>query len=119
MTEAKKNGKRTLVDEGTELKGSLTSTCPVLVHGRIEGEIRAPELTVSQSGSVHGRARVDELTAEGELSGDFDAGVVVLSGTVKDKTVIRAKSLSVKLATESGKLQVTFGECDMEVGDPP
>lgn len=118
MTEAK-DAKRTLVEEGTELKGSLTSTCPVLVRGKIEGEIKAPALTVSPSGAVHGRARVDELSAEGELSGEFDAGVVELSGSVKDKTVIRARTLSVKLAAESGKLSVTFGECDLEVGDPP
>lgn len=117
MTEAK-DAKRTLVEEGTELKGSLTSSCPVLVRGKIEGEIKAPALTVSTSGAVHGRARVDELNAEGELSGEFDAGVVELSGNVKDKTVIRAKTLSVKLAAESGKLSVTFGECDLEVGDP-
>lgn len=117
MTEAK-DVKRTLVEEGTELKGSLTSSCPVLVRGKIEGEIKSPALTVSPSGAVHGRARVDELTAEGELSGEFDAGVVELSGNVRDKTVIRAKTLSVKLAAESGKLSVTFGECDLEVGDP-
>jgi len=118
MTEAK-DAKRTLVEEGTELKGSLTSTCPVLVRGKIEGEIKAPALTVSPSGAVHGRAKVGELEAEGELSGDFDADVVSLSGSVKDKTVIRAKTLSVKLASETGKLQVMFGECELEVGDPP
>ena len=42
-----------------------------------------------------------------------------LSGTVKDKTVIKAKTLSVKLAAEQGKLQVMFGECELEVGEPP
>jgi cytoskeletal protein CcmA (bactofilin family) len=119
MTEAKDTAKRTLVEEGTELKGSLTSTCPVLVRGKIEGEIKAPSLTVSPEGSVHGRARVESLTAEGELSGEFDAGTVELSGTVKDKTVIKARTLSVKLAAEQGKLQVMFGECELEVGDPP
>jgi cytoskeletal protein CcmA (bactofilin family) len=118
MTDAK-DGKRTLVEEGTELKGSLTSTCPVLVRGRIEGEIKAPSLTVSPSGAVHGKAALGELHAEGELSGEFDADVVRLSGTVKDRTVIRAKSLEVKLASETGKLQVVFGECELAVGDPP
>src|SRR5690242_17861746 len=118
MTDAK-DGKRTLVEEGTELKGSLTSTCPVLVKGRIEGEIKAPSLTVSPSGAVHGKAALGELHAEGELSGDFDADVVRLSGTVKDRTVIRAKSLEVKLASETGKLQVVFGECELAVGEPP
>jgi cytoskeletal protein CcmA (bactofilin family) len=119
MTEAKDTAKRTLVEEGTELKGSLISTCPVLVRGKIEGEIKAPTLTVSPEGKVSGRARVESLTAEGELSGEFDATTVELSGTVKDKTVIKAKTLSVKLAAEQGKLQVMFGECELEVGEPP
>ena len=116
---SEKEAKRTLVEEGTELKGSLTSTCAVLVRGRIDGEITAPALTVSPSGAVHGRAKVGELSAEGELAGEFDADTVALSGSVKDKTVIKAKTLSVKLASESGKLSVMFGECDLEVGNPP
>lgn len=111
--------KRTLVEEGTELKGSLTSSCPVLVRGRIDGEIKAPALVVDASGAVHGNAKVGELAGEGELSGDFEADKVVLSGTVKDKTVIRAKTLEVKLASTNGKLQVTFGECELSVGDEP
>ena len=119
MTESKQTEKRTLVEEGTELKGSLTSTCPVLVRGRIEGEVTAPALTVSPSGAVSGRAKVGELVAEGELSGEFDADVVQLSGKVQDRTVIRAKTLSVQLSAESGKLQVVFGECELAVGDPP
>jgi cytoskeletal protein CcmA (bactofilin family) len=118
MTEAKQTDKRTLVEEGTELKGSLTSTCPVLVRGKVEGEVQAPALTVSPSGAVSGKARVGELQAEGQLSGEFDAEIVQLSGRVQDRTVIRAKTLSVQLASES-KLQVVFGECELAVGDPP
>jgi hypothetical protein len=38
---------------------------------------------------------------------------------VRDKTVIRAKSLEVKLAAANGKLQVVFGECVLDVGDAP
>src|SRR5580658_10181426 len=119
MTEAKQSEKRTLVEEGTELKGSLTSTCPVLVRGRVEGEVKAPALTVSPSGAVHGKATVGELQAEGELSGEFDADMVKLSGKVQDRTIIRSKTLSVQLAAESGKLQVVFGACELAVGDPP
>jgi cytoskeletal protein CcmA (bactofilin family) len=118
MTE-KQSDKRTLVEEGTELKGSLTSTCPVLVRGKIEGDVTAPALTVSPSGTVSGKAKVGELQAEGQISGEFDADVVQLSGKVHDRTVIRAKTLSVQLASETGKLQVVFGECELAVGDPP
>ncbi len=118
-TGAKQTDKRTLVEEGTELKGSLTSTCPVLVRGKIEGDVAAPALTVSPSGAVSGKAKVGELQAEGQISGEFDADVVQLSGKVSDRTVIRAKTLSVQLASTNGKLQVVFGECELAVGDPP
>ena len=115
-----KNGatgsKKTLVEEGTEFKGALSSNCPIEVKGRIEGEVTAPALAVSESGAVHGRIKVGELNSEGELAGELDADVVQLSGTIKDNTTIRAKSLEVKLTAKSGKMQVIFGECELEVG---
>jgi cytoskeletal protein CcmA (bactofilin family) len=108
--------KKTLVEEGTQFKGALSSNCPIEVKGRIEGEVTAPALSVSETGAVHGRIKVGELTSQGELAGELDADVVQLSGTIKDSTIIRAKSLEVKLTAANGKLQVTFGECQLEVG---
>ena len=108
--------KKTLVEEGTQFKGSLSSDCPIEVKGRVEGDLTAPALFVSASGAVHGHVKVGEMRSEGELAGEFDADVVQLSGKVKDNTVIRAKSLEVKLAPPSGKMQVIFGECELEVG---
>ena len=35
-------GKRTLVEEGTQFKGTLSSSCPIVVKGRIDGDISAP-----------------------------------------------------------------------------
>jgi cytoskeletal protein CcmA (bactofilin family) len=113
------HGRKTLVEEGTQFKGSLASNCPIEVRGHIEGDVSAPALSVSATGSVHGRVKVGEIRSEGELAGEFDADVVQLSGTVKDNTVIRAKSLEVKLAPASGKMQVIFGECELEVGSEP
>ena len=111
--------KRTLVEEGTHFSGSMTSTCPVLVRGAVEGELAAPALTVSPSGAVRGKAKVTDLKSQGELAGEFDADSVQLSGTVKDKTVIRAKTLEVSLAAPNGKLEVVFGECQLDVGEAP
>jgi cytoskeletal protein CcmA (bactofilin family) len=110
------NGRKTLVEEGTQFKGSLSSDCPIEVKGRIEGDLTAPALAVSTSGAVHGKVKVGEMKSQGELAGEFDADVVQLSGSVKDNTVIRAKSLEVKLAPVNGKMQVIFGECELEVG---
>jgi cytoskeletal protein CcmA (bactofilin family) len=111
--------KHTVIEEGSEFKGSLTSSCPIDVRGRIEGEIATPALTVSKSGSVHGRAKVGSVRSEGELSGEFDAETIELAGSVRDNTVIRARALEVKLAADRGKLQVIFGECELSVGDEP
>jgi cytoskeletal protein CcmA (bactofilin family) len=109
----------TVVEEGSELKGTLTSSCPIEVRGRVEGEIETPSLTVGASGAVHGRVKVGRVRSEGELSGEFDADSVELAGVVRDNTVIRARTLDVKLASSKGKLQVIFGECELSVGDEP
>jgi cytoskeletal protein CcmA (bactofilin family) len=111
--------KRTLVEEGTTFKGSLSSTCPIFVKGGVEGDIQAPSLTVAASGTVSGKVKAGELKSEGAIAGDFDVEKVQLSGSVKDNTVIRAKSLEVKLTTTSSKMQVVFGECELEVGEQP
>jgi hypothetical protein len=90
-----------------------------VVKGRIDGDISAPSLQVSATGSVHGKVKVGSIESQGELSGEFDADVVQLSGVVKDKTVVRAKSLEVKLTPATGKMQVVFGECVLDVGEMP
>ena len=112
--------KKTLVEEGTEFKGSLTSKCPVEVRGRIDGDLNAPSLHVSNSGAVSGKVYVGQLVSQGEIAGEFDADSIQLSGTVKDNTVIRAKTLEVRLSPPSGnKMQVIFGEVALDVGDAP
>ena len=111
--------KRTLVEEGTTFKGVLTSTCPIFVRGGVEGDIQAPSLTVATSGVVSGKVKAGELKSEGSLAGEFDVDKVTLSGAVKDNTVIRAKSLEVKLSAPSAKMQVVFGDVELEVGDAP
>jgi cytoskeletal protein CcmA (bactofilin family) len=121
MAEAK-NGRpaaerQTLIEEGTEFKGTLSSNCPIVIKGRLEGQVSGPSLHVSASGSISGTVEVGTIDSEGELAGQYTAQVVRLSGRVKDKTVIRAQSLEIKLAGAKGALEVTFGECDLEVGD--
>ena len=118
-TQSATQERRTLVEEGTTFKGSLSSTCPILVKGSIQGDLEAPSLTVASTGSVSGKVKAGELKSEGEISGEFDVDRVVLSGAVKDNTVIRAKALEVKLAVTGSKMQVVFGEVQLDVGDQP
>jgi cytoskeletal protein CcmA (bactofilin family) len=112
--------KQTTVEEGTQFKGTLQSNCQVMVRGKVEGDLSAPSLVVSSSGAVVGNVKAEQIRSEGVLAGHVDADEVYLSGSVRSDTVIRAKSLEVKLAhPQGGKLQVTFGECILDVGDDP
>ena len=111
--------KQTTVEEGTEFKGTLSSTCPVVVRGVLDGEIKAPSLSIAATGTVVGNVRAQRIQSEGVLAGNVEADEVSLSGSVRSHTVIRAKSLEVKLARDNGKLEVPFGEVTLEVGDEP
>ena len=112
--------KHTVLEEGTEIDGSIRSQCPITVSGKLKGDVSAPSLTITESGSVYGQVKVSELKSQGEIAGQIDAESVELSGHVSDQTTIRAASLQVKLNQNGngGKLQVTFGNCELQVGEP-
>jgi hypothetical protein len=117
--QATKSDKHTLIEQGTEFKGTMKSSCPVVVNGRIEGELSAPELEITTTGIVQGNIKAERLSSRGKLSGNIDAGDLFLSGSVGSKTVIKAKNLEVKLTPEQGRMEVTFGECTLDIGDEP
>ena len=120
QTQEQKKQRATLVEEGTEFKGELTSNCPLVIRGKVEGSIKAPAITIARSGALIGTAKIGQLLSEGELSGEFEADAVRLAGKIGNNTTIRARSLEAKLAAkEKGGLQVTFGECTLEVGEEP
>lgn len=111
------NQKRTIIEEGTEFDGAISSTCGITLSGKMKGELSAPSLTVTETGSVHGQVMVEQLRSQGEVSGEIDADIVELSGKVNDDTVIRANTLQVKLDQPNGGLRVAFGNCTLRVGE--
>src|SRR5512138_2925751 len=96
------SGKHTLVEEGTEFTGTLSSKCPIVVMGKVEGEVTGPVIHVTPSGVVAGNVKVKDLRSEGELAGEVQAETVRIAGKVRDHTVIRAKSLEVSLSVTHG-----------------
>jgi cytoskeletal protein CcmA (bactofilin family) len=112
-------GKHTLVEDGTEFKGTMSSNCPIVVMGKVEGDIAGPVIHITPSGVVAGVVKVKELRSDGELAGEVEADTVQISGRVRDRTVIRARSLEVSLTSSKGGMQVMFGECELAVGDEP
>jgi cytoskeletal protein CcmA (bactofilin family) len=115
--EPSKTPKQTVVEEGTDFKGTLKSSCPVVINGTVDGEMDAPEITVSRSGSVAGSLRATRLRSQGTLSGKVEATDVFLSGVVRSNTAIKAKRLEVKLGSDQAQIEVNFGECSLEIGD--
>jgi cytoskeletal protein CcmA (bactofilin family) len=112
-------GKHTLVEEGTEFTGKMSSNVPIVVMGKVEGDVTGPVIHVTPSGVVSGVVKVKQLRSDGELAGEVEADTVEISGRVRDRTVIRARSLEVSLSTQKGGMQVVFGECELAVGDEP
>ncbi|HEU4729146.1 MAG TPA: polymer-forming cytoskeletal protein [Kofleriaceae bacterium] len=112
-------GKHTLVEEGTEFKGTMSSSCPIVVMGKVEGDVAGPVIHVTPSGVVAGVVKVKDLHSAGELAGEVEAETVQISGRVRDRTVIRARSLEVSLNVSKGGMQVVFGECELAIGDEP
>jgi hypothetical protein len=87
--------------------------------GKVEGDIAGPVIHVTPSGVVSGVVKVKQLRSDGELAGEVEADTVEISGRVRDRTVIRARSLEVSLSVQKGGMQVVFGECELAVGDEP
>jgi cytoskeletal protein CcmA (bactofilin family) len=112
-------GKHTLVEEGTEFTGTLSSKCPIVVMGKVEGEVSGPVIHVTPTGVVAGNVKVKDLRSEGELAGEVQAETVRIAGKVRDHTVIKAKSLEVSLSVSKGGMEVVFGECELAIGDEP
>jgi cytoskeletal protein CcmA (bactofilin family) len=111
--------KRTLIEEGTEFKGSLSSNCDLVVMGKVEGDIKGPSVEIAKTGVVAGNVKVESLRSEGEVAGSIEADTVHLSGRVRDHTVIRAHSLEVQLVSPTAPMEVVFGVCELAIGDEP
>ncbi|MEA2699038.1 MAG: hypothetical protein QOI66_3309 [Myxococcales bacterium] len=110
--------KKTVIEEGTAFKGTLSANCAVVVRGQVEGEITGPSLEVAESGTVDGQVKVTELRSKGELTGTFEADDVILCGRVRDDTVIIAKTLEV-VPPKTGALAVELFDCELQIGEVP
>src|SRR5258706_15365470 len=84
----------TIVAEGTFFKGDFTSRCPMIVKGRIEGDVKAPSVTVTSSGALHGKVEAKTISCSGAVAGVLEADVIALSGAIARDTIVRAQRLN-------------------------
>jgi cytoskeletal protein CcmA (bactofilin family) len=118
MSEENGQPRKTVVEEGTALRGSLASNGQVLVMGRVDGEVSGVAVEITETGAVSGRVKTPALRSRGELRGEIEAEDVEISGHVLDETVIRAQALVVDIPAAGGPT-VLFGDCELEIGEAP
>lgn len=81
-----------VIGRGITIRGSLSGQEPLVVEGRIEGNISLrSHLTVEQTGVVVADVEADNLTVQGEVHGNVQAGEAVsVSSSAKVVGNIRA-----------------------------
>ena len=104
-------GPVTLVEDGTKIKGSLSSSVPVIVHGNVEGDVDSPAVTVSATGAISGMVVTNTLQSVGKIAGDFDVEQATVAGVVAVGTVVRATGMDLKLEAKdpTKKIELRFG----------
>ena len=53
------------------------------------------------------------------MFGEIEAESVELSGKIRDGTVIRARSLDIKVNRQGPREPIQFGDCELFIGDEP
>ena len=100
----------TIVQEGTRFKGDFLSSCPIVVNGQIEGDVKAPSVTVTNSGALQGNVEAKTIACRGTVSGVLEADTIELSGAIAQNTVIRAQRLRLNIESTSGRIELAFGK---------
>ena len=99
-----------IIGKGIVIKGNLTGAGDLIIEGKVEGQIALKNhLTIESTGNV----QADELTINGEASGNIDASSkVAISSSAKVAGDIKAP----RVVIEDGA--VFNGSIEMEVKLP-
>jgi cytoskeletal protein CcmA (bactofilin family) len=100
----------TIIEEGTLFRGEFTSRGPVLVNGRLEGDVKAPAVTVTTSGALHGKVEAKTISCRGSVSGVLEADAIELTGAIARDTIVRAQRLNLDVESTSGRIELAFNQ---------
>ena len=79
------------------LRGSMVSEGEIQVDGAIEGDVRCGNLTIGETGVVHGDVAGELITVKGRIVGSIRGRKVVLNATAKVEGDIAHASLSIDI----------------------
>ena len=102
------------------ITGDVVSAGPVRLDGTVEGDIRAPHLTVGAGARVSGRIEADTARIDGTVSGHLDVRDVVLSRTAKVTGDILHQNLSIEAGAHvDGNFKRRKSQTAPDTGAPP
>ncbi len=102
------------------ITGDVVSAGPVRLDGRVEGDIRAPHLTVGAGARVSGRIEAEMARIDGTVSGNLDVRDVLLSETAKVTGDILHQNLSIEFGAQvEGNFKRRQRQTAADTGDRP
>ncbi len=102
------------------ITGDVVSAGPVRLDGTVEGDIRAPHLTVGAGARVSGRIEADTARIDGTVNGHLDVRDVALSRTAKVTGDIFHQNLSIESGAQvDGNFKRRQSQAAPVTGDRP
>lgn len=109
----------TTIANGSAIKGSIKSQCNVVIDGHMEGDVEAPLVRISASGTLIGNVSANSIESFGSISGEMHASKFVLNGRIEKDSKIIADSIEFSDAEADQSVGITLGECEIYVGEIP
>lgn len=113
-----------MIGEGVKIDGNIELSADVHIYGTVNGEIRAQDVFVGESGQVNGLVIADNIQVRGEIQQTVEARMTLaIKSTGKVKGQIAYQSLEIESGgTIDGKVDKYAAKKDnasAEVNDKP
>lgn len=82
----------TIIDEGTELDGTLSFQGRSIINGLLKGRVSGYHITVGEKGGIDAEVTADHLVVAGELAGNITVSeqlVILKSGKCAGKVTCK------------------------------
>ena len=99
--------KASVVSEGTLVKGFIEAKGPLHFLGHIEGEVKAPQVSLGASAKLKGRIHCEQLSLHGRIDGEIHCRELVVGRTAHIQGSVHCESIALETgATLNGDIQV-------------
>ncbi len=113
-------GAASVLGADLSISGDVVSAGPVRLDGTVEGDIRAPHLTVGAGARVSGRIEAETARIDGTVHGHLDVRDVRLSRTAKVTGDILHQNLSIESGAQvDGNFKRRQSQAAPDIGDRP